>query len=238
MPTTQISLIREHTETIKPPRAMWVPFEFGRPLGLPGDANFQSRVLIDALKLLDAPTGPVLTIFQEDAEVAHEGSATLACPVDFYEPAADLSDVAKLRAQFRQEIAHLRPWFDLALKTRGRTTVGASGLEPDTLGVFVSAFLDGIPPSPREDIFSAPLLKLAAEDLKAYYFEAVTAQPGQATSDSKALSGWFWRETTAGRVLFAIQETHESSQDQAIRSVCQRLLVPAAHIDDSPYRNL
>ena len=237
MPTTQISLIREHTETIKPPRAMWVPFEFGRPLGLPGDANFQSRVLIDVLKLLEAPSGPVLTDFQDDAEAAHEGSATLACPVSFDEPAADLSDVAKLRAQLKQEIVHLRPWFDLAVKTRGRTTVGTSGLEPESLGGFVGAFLEGIPSSSREDILSAPLLKLAAEDLKAYYFEAVTAQPGQATSNSTALSGWFWRETIAGRVLFAIRETHESSEDPAMRSVSQVLLVPAAHLNDSPYHH-
>ena len=42
--TTQISLIREHSEAMKPPRALWVPFELGRPLGAPSDAAFQRRV--------------------------------------------------------------------------------------------------------------------------------------------------------------------------------------------------
>ena len=37
LPTTQISLIRLHTEITKPPRALWVSFELGRPLGVPGD---------------------------------------------------------------------------------------------------------------------------------------------------------------------------------------------------------
>ena len=51
--TVSISLVREHTERIVPPRALWVPFEFGRPLGVPGDADFQRRVLVAALKLLE-----------------------------------------------------------------------------------------------------------------------------------------------------------------------------------------
>jgi hypothetical protein len=30
IPTTGISLVREHTEKIRPPRALWVTFELGR----------------------------------------------------------------------------------------------------------------------------------------------------------------------------------------------------------------
>ncbi len=51
--TTQISLIRIHTERTRPPRALWVPFELGRPLGVPNDKPFQTRVLTAALGLLD-----------------------------------------------------------------------------------------------------------------------------------------------------------------------------------------
>ena len=46
----QISLIRVHTETIKPPRALWVPIDLGRPLGTPNDSAFQKRVLVSALR--------------------------------------------------------------------------------------------------------------------------------------------------------------------------------------------
>ena len=45
LPTTQISLVRMHTEVIQPPRALWVPFELGRPFGTPGEAAFQRRVI-------------------------------------------------------------------------------------------------------------------------------------------------------------------------------------------------
>ena len=49
-----ISLIRPQTENTKPPRALWVPFELGRPFGPPDDAAFQKRVLLAALRLLGA----------------------------------------------------------------------------------------------------------------------------------------------------------------------------------------
>ena len=36
--TTGISLVRENTASMQPPRALWVPFPLGRPLGVPDDA--------------------------------------------------------------------------------------------------------------------------------------------------------------------------------------------------------
>ena len=43
--TAGLSLVRLHSEKIRPPRALWVPFELGRPLGAPNDPAFQTRVL-------------------------------------------------------------------------------------------------------------------------------------------------------------------------------------------------
>src|SRR5438309_10036453 len=123
LPTTQISLIREHTVKITPPRALWVPFELGRPLGCPGDAAFQTRVLRAALQLLEAPSGPVLVDFPDDAPTA-EGSTSLVCPVSFVAPLEDLRDTDLLRAALQREIDQLRTWYNLAVTRRGRTTVG------------------------------------------------------------------------------------------------------------------
>ena len=67
MATTQISLVREHTAAMGPPRALWVPFILGRPFGVPGDAAFQQRVLRSVLNLLEAPAGPVLADYSEEA---------------------------------------------------------------------------------------------------------------------------------------------------------------------------
>ena len=55
-----ISLIRPQTENTKPPRALWVPFELGRPFGPPSDPAFQKRVILAALQLLEREDGPVL----------------------------------------------------------------------------------------------------------------------------------------------------------------------------------
>ena len=44
--TVSISLIRPQTERTRPPRALWVPFELGRPLGPPSDPTVQRRVAI------------------------------------------------------------------------------------------------------------------------------------------------------------------------------------------------
>ena len=73
--TTSISLVREHTEKIKPPRALFVPFPFGHAFGRPNDAALQHRVLDAALDLLGTPTGPVLRDFPDDAEPGVEPPA-------------------------------------------------------------------------------------------------------------------------------------------------------------------
>lgn len=89
MPTVAISLIREHTAQINPPRALWVPYELGRPLGVPGDAEFQKRVLRAALALLDRTDGPMIADHGEEAPPATasaEGEGWV-CPVSFPAPA-------------------------------------------------------------------------------------------------------------------------------------------------------
>ena len=229
LPTTQISLIREHSDSIRPPRALWVPFELGRPLGVPNDAAFQTRVLLAALKLLESPKGPVLEDFPDDVPVTSDGSTAWACPVNFATAVANLSEVDQLRAALKGEMAQLYSWYNLATKKRGRTTVGVSGLDLEAIGDFISAFLDGdIPENPREDLPLGIVLKLATEDLKAYYWEAITAQPGQVSPSSEQLSDWFWDETTAGKVLLAVKQVCMNSQDDMLQVVGMKLLVPMA----------
>ena len=228
VPTTQISLIREHTEKIKPPRALWVPYELGRPLGVPNDPAFQTRALTGALELLDAPSGPVLTDHPEDAPPV-EGPAALVCPVSFSTPESDDSDTARLTSKFLEEIALMRPWYDRSVNDRKRTTVGVSGMEPEAIGAFIAEFLDGDIPESESDIRAPALLKLAVEDLKAYYFEASTAQPGQENAGSDTLSAWFYRDAVAGRVYNAVRNAHLETEDRAMRLVVNTLLIPRAH---------
>ena len=203
---------------------------------MPGDAVWQTRVLRAVLELLDASSGPVLADFPDDAPVAPDEPTALACPVNFPAPITDLNDMERLGKTLQDEVRELRSWYDLAVTKSGRTTVGASGLGPEAIGTFVGAFLGkDMPPSPQDDVPALAMLKLAVEDLKAYYFEAVAAQPGQRTATGTTLTNWFWRETAAGKVLFTLQELWKTSEDRNTRLLSRNLMVPRTYAAESPY---
>jgi hypothetical protein len=65
--TVVLAGVLPQVEKTRPPRALMTPFQLGRPLGEPGDAGYQLRVLLQALRLLERPDGPViLDHFDED----------------------------------------------------------------------------------------------------------------------------------------------------------------------------
>ncbi len=167
IPTTQISLVREHRERIRPPRAPWVPYELGRPLGAPGDPAFQTDVLRAALALLEAPAGPVLVDHPigapPPAPVAEE-DAPWACPLPIApSPGGDAEP--PLAQAFGAEFARLLPWYALAVERRGQTTVGLAGLDPPELGTFLARLLHTpLPPSPHPERPLGVVLEHAAED--------------------------------------------------------------------------
>ena len=111
--TALISLVREHSERVRPPRALWVPFDFGRTLGIPGDAAFQRRVVLAVLALLDAAEGPVLVDYPEEAPLADTPTGW-TCPVSLKSP-ADTDDRSALLRALEEELAELAPWYDRAV---------------------------------------------------------------------------------------------------------------------------
>ncbi|MBI3937265.1 MAG: hypothetical protein HY323_09830, partial [Betaproteobacteria bacterium] len=69
-------------------------------------------------------------------------------------------------------------------------------------------------------------LRLACEDLKAYYFEAVGAQPGaRAAAECER---WFWRDTIASKVFFELERVCANSADESVRAFGTRHLIPRA----------
>ena len=61
--TVSITLLREVTSVIRPPRALFVPFSMGFPLGRPHDVELQHRVIAEALRLLEREDTPILEEF-------------------------------------------------------------------------------------------------------------------------------------------------------------------------------
>lgn len=58
IPTTCIVLLREIAEKVRPPRALFVPYPHGYPLGAPHDAALQKKVMRAAFALLDSQGPP------------------------------------------------------------------------------------------------------------------------------------------------------------------------------------
>lgn len=223
--TVVIGLVPQHVEHIRPPRTLLVPFELGRPLGAPEQPDFQRRVLSAALGLLERPgPGPVVESFEDDAP-APEGADEdegWSCPVSFSPPGS--SEPASLGEAVREEIARLRPWWAQAARDRSRTGVGLSGLEPEAIAAFLAELATrGDGASPVEGLSLGDALKLAAEDLKAFYLEAATARPGASTRE---LHDWFWEETAAGQLLRTLREALAEHPDGAVALFARFTLVP------------
>jgi D-proline reductase (dithiol) PrdB len=66
IPTVSVTLLREVTERVRPPRALFVDRPLGYPLGEPGNAALQRRIILAALQLLEqAVSEPLIAEFAE-----------------------------------------------------------------------------------------------------------------------------------------------------------------------------
>ena len=140
--TTSISLIREHSEYMKPPRALWVSFYLGRPFGVPDDADFQRDVLRAALNLLPTVTEHSIVDYPVDAPEASFDDAW-ACPISF-----EASDADTLSGRLRAEVQRLAPWWQETNRARGRSLIGGSGgaaEQIETMAAMFAAVAEGAP---------------------------------------------------------------------------------------------
>jgi len=208
--TTSISLVREHTETIKPPRALFVPFPFGHALGRPNDPALQHRVLAAALDLLAAPSGPVLVDFPEDAEPGGETPG----PVQASTVAASATVPDDAVAETKDVLASHARWL---AENQGRTTFGLSRVPVERFAEvvdFLQRFAAGgdADASGRPADVSLPaFIRWAADDLKSLYWESrLLARPHAAGAD---VARWFWGETAAGQVLRRVRDRLDASED-------------------------
>jgi len=211
--TTLVALFRPHAETVRPPRALWVPFELGRPLGPPNDPAFQRRVLEATLRLLESDAGPPLIEDFPDDDPDAAGDPAWTCPVTPGAP--DL--VA--------EIEQVRPWYERAVARYGRTTVGLSGLRIEQAGAYLEAYAkDERSERPRTGMAPASLMRFCADDVKAFYLEAAAA--GEGRPSSRQLMDWFWHHTAAARVILEIFRGSAASPDKQRQALGTKSIVP------------
>ena len=187
-----------------PPRALWVPFALGRPLGKAGDGDFQKNVVRAALGMLETATEP--TIEDYPVEVPAEAQTRdWVCPVSF-----PVKSDESITARLISEINLLAPWSAETRAQRGRTLFGVTGAAPDQIESVARAFgsiadQGNLTALPEEDVewkFPMPLLvRHLADDLRTFYHEAVASQPGAGAPNHEALSSWLFNSTALGDAI-------------------------------------
>ena len=216
--TTTIALIRQHAERIRPPRTLWVPFELGRPVGPPLDADFQRRVVQAALALLDRDDGPVVLEDFPDEAPGEDGDPQWQPP-----PVDSSGDLLR-------EIASLAELASETAARRGYASGGLTGLDVATAARYIEC-IDSESPLDRPTKRLAPvqILRFGADDLKAYYCDAALASG--VIPSSRQVWGWFWRETLAGKALLKLRAASAASESESRQGIA-RSLVPVLWQED------
>ena len=210
--TVQITLVKEHTEKVNPPRALFCAFPYGLALGKPNDADFQHRVLADAFALLDRPDGPVLEEFPEEI-VPAAAQASGALTAGAVERPADPAF----------ELTSLRGYYSQFVERYGRTAVGLSGVPHTRFRGLVRLLeqyvadgrLDGM--ETPEDVTALQYVRYICDDLKAFYREARLAQDPDA--DGPRIEAWFWYETAMGDLIRRVRDRVKASDDPYAQAI-------------------
>lgn len=222
-----IALIRPQAEHTRPPRALWVPFELGRPIGAPGDAAFQRRVILAALAMLVAGGGPVRIIDFPDDDPREAADAGWRPPIAGSHRPAE-ADGNALADAVEAELRALAPAYAQSCTERGRSTVGLSGLPPAAMSDYFAAWLRGLAPaSPVADMSPLLALRFVADDLKAYALEAALAGGGRPSS--RQLGDWLWKETALAAALHVLRRRLLTGDDDRGKLVAA-FLVPALRL--------
>lgn len=223
--TVVIGLIRLHLEKTLPPRSLWVPFELGRPLGAPTDSSLQHRVLLQALQLVETTTARQIVDFAE------EDTRAMA------DPAWQAPQTAK-STTVRHECEALGKSHNQWVASTGRTSVGVTGLPIEQCADIIDHVIEhGVAPSSaRDGISDVLMLRLAVDDIKAYYTEAALnslasdnrsqSSGSRAAPSSRQIDDWFWLATYAGTTLAQLREKLIVSDDARLEGFARRFIVP------------
>jgi hypothetical protein len=212
----QLASIRSYVERMRPPRALYCEFPLGRPLGKPGDPEFQRRVLEHALALFERGSGPVLEDFPERIE--DESANPIACALPpRHDP--DLPPAV-------DEARGLRAAYERQLRRSGRTNVGHA-VDAEGVPEAIAALLSIAEGTPLEEAALPGSPRALGLDIRAYYEEAALAIAEHVPGARQAES-WFFRETQTGTVL---KRAQAALRDAGHPEGVWRFLVPSTQPD-------
>lgn len=210
--TVVIGLVKMHMEAIKPPRALWVPFELGRPMGPPDNPELQREVLEQALRLVETAKESVLEEFATDdpRSVADEK----------WKPPA-----IQKHTTIADECVELKNFYQRQCVDKSRTSVGVAKTPILELAALVDEVFERESLRPiRPEISERLMLRLAFDDLKAYYIES--ALSGKGAPSGKQVYDWIWHETLLGSRMRELRHRFMQSDDAKIQNLGTKFIVP------------
>lgn len=188
-------------EKMAAPRVLHGEFPLGRPLGKPGDAEFQHDVLARAFALLERTEGPVL---ESHPVVIEESTEAVSCQLPpVYD--GDASPAV-------EEARGIRKAYDRIRERRGVTSVGrvmdADGV-PGALAV-----LEEIAAGAHFKEVALPGRNTIAvvHDIRTYYEEAAVELADGPPAGGRAIEAWFYEKTEAGKTVLAARKAVQEQE--------------------------
>lgn len=201
-----------HLEKINPPRALWVPFELGRPLGPPSNSLIQRDVLEQALRLVATSDKPILADFKTD-DPRYADDKQWQAP-----------EIGK-QLSIAEECTSLKPHYQRQCVDKSRTAVGVAKVGINELATLLdSIYADDELKPLRTDISDRLMFRLAIDDLKAYYIEAALA--GSGNPSSRQIHDWLWQETLLGDRLRELRHRFMNSENPKFKDLGSKFIVP------------
>jgi hypothetical protein len=193
--TVAFGSIRAHLAGVAPPRALFCDFPLGRPLGRPGDPEFQHRVLAQALELLETATAPTLAEFPEP--ILDDELSTLACSLP---PLFDPDEHPAV-----DEARALRPAYVRAVARYGNRAGTGRVVAADDIPAAIQAFTRVAAGTPWKQAGIPGIPARVAQDIRGYYETAALALSDH-TPAAWESARWFMHATEAGATLRAAQQ--------------------------------
>jgi hypothetical protein len=179
-------------EKVAPPRALHGEFPLGRPLGRPGDPEFQHDVIERAFALLERTEGPVL---ESHPVVIEETADAVSCRI----PAAYDDDASPAV----EEARGIRKAYDRIRERRGVSSVGRV-IDADGVPAALEVLEEIAAGAGYKDVDLPGKNTIAvAHDIRTYYEEAAVELAEGPPADGRAVEAWFFERTEAGRTILA-----------------------------------
>ena len=212
MATVAIGSIRGQIYGTAPPRGLFCDFPLGRPLGVPGDAAFQRRVIERAFAMLERNEPAV-----EDYEVVIEDgdSQPLACPL----PARMDPDAHPAI----DEAKGLRPAYDRAIAKYGNRAGAVRLLDADSIPAAIESFIRVAEGHPWKQAGIPGIPARVSQDIRGYY-EMAAMEIADHTPAAWAGYRWFRDQTKTGEV---IKKARDAMRESGAKEPLWRFLMPS-----------